>query len=174
MTDDATPDPITDPPVLRVVRPGLAEESESVPAASVERPWREVIRAAIGAPDCFSPAGLAVFAPHPAERARGIAAVVHLPELHLTASQCVAVERFAAHLAAPPEAEIIAAATAHARRDAAERAVLDAAMDLHRARTIKAATGSLAASPQWWAADKAERDAMERLTEAAARVEEVR
>lgn len=135
---------------------------------TAERAWSEVIRAAVGAPSCFDPFGLAVFTPHPDEARRGVAVVVHLPALHLTAAQVATVTRFARHLTAPPEAEIVAAACARADRDALERAVLEAAAARVRARAAKAASSYVADNERWWAADRAENEATERLDRAAA------
>jgi hypothetical protein len=157
--DPHSPDPITDPPVLRVVRPGL--ETRDLALDSIDA-WAEIIRAALGAPDCYAPyVG--------AERFGRDGVRIHLPALVLKATHAERAIRFARHLAAPPEAEIIAAATAHARRDAAERAVLDAAMDLHRATVGRDNIGP-GRSDEWLSADRRVTEALDRLHEATERV----
>jgi hypothetical protein len=159
--DPATPDPVTDNPG-RNHRIAVVRDEPSDLVTESAQAWSDIIRAALSAPDCYAPyVG--------AERFGRDGVRIHLPALVLKATHAERAIRFARHLAAPPEAEIIAAATAHARRDAAERAVLDAAMDLHRATVGRDNIGP-GRSDEWLSADRRVTEALDRLHEATERV----
>jgi hypothetical protein len=161
--DPAAPDHVTDDPG-RNHRLAVVRDEPRDLVGEATRALDTILREAIGAPRCcFSMAGLTVI-----EASNGRGVHVTLPAF-LASPQVVAnLVAFADCLAPLPDAASDEQARLTIDRANLETRIAEAAADRARALAAKAAASYVTDNDRWWAADRAENEATDRLDRAAA------